>query len=431
MVQDKDKSHTQDDLIAGWLGGAVGILVSNPLEVLKVRLQTARVPGSRVGAGSRSAPPTTASSTASTSSIPSASSQHQSSSHPRTGLRSLWRSEGVKFMFAGAAGPILGLAFIDSAFFGGYGAVMQQLGQDRQDPTMLSRVFLAGAASGATCALLQTPIEVVKCRAQAERSPGQNGAKLGSFKIARLIAQKDGLRGFYIGGLMTACRDGISSGIFFWGYFVFRRLLRGEEPFRSASSLSIPPSSTIPDAPPPPSTGSFYTNGKIDKKEVGRILLAGGLAGSLSAVIPYPFDIIKTRLQTSNVESRAHPPTTSFAASPYTPLPPNSPLTVRQVASEIHHDGMTSVRYRYHSTIVYKVLSKFVFPTIGKEGGLHGRGIEDARADKWAVRILGLKGFLRGLKPTVASSFVGSGVTITTFEIALALMSDTKPVGTG
>lgn len=285
---------------------------------------------------------------------------------------------------------------------------------------------------------------------------------------------------------MTACRDGISSGIFFWGCtlihlhpevrtysfnaadFVFRRLLRGEEPFTSTSSR-IPPSSAIPDTPPPPSTGTFYKDGKLDKKEVGRILLAGGLAGSLSAVIPYPcvqfsrvtptrtdgsvvprFDIIKTRLQTSNVESRAHPPTTSFAASPYTPLPPNSPLTVRQVASEIHHDGMTSVRYRYHSTLVYKVLSKFIFPTIGSVGGIHGRGIEDARADKWAVRVLGLKGFLRGLKPTVASSFVGSGVTISrspppsltlshtddggcaaTFEIALALMSDSKPLGTG
>lgn len=59
-------------------------------------------------------------------------------------------------------------------------------------------------------------IEVVKCRAQAE-SFGKDGKKLGSFKISQKIWQTDGPRGFYIGGLMTACRDGISSGIFFWG----------------------------------------------------------------------------------------------------------------------------------------------------------------------------------------------------------------------
>lgn len=57
-------------------------------------------------------------------------------------------------------------------------------------------------------------IEVVKTRAQVESIPGK---KLGSFKIASQIARKEGLRGFYIGGLMTAVHDGISSGIFFFG----------------------------------------------------------------------------------------------------------------------------------------------------------------------------------------------------------------------
>lgn len=137
--------------------------------------------------------------------------------------------------------------------------------QDRQDPSDLHNVFIAGATSGGICALLQTPvrgpfalslafilcaggerltgqvqIEIVKCRAQAESSsshtstPAASSGKaqstiagaasssskapkerLGSFKIARLIWRKDGLRGFYIGGLMTATRDSISSGIFF------------------------------------------------------------------------------------------------------------------------------------------------------------------------------------------------------------------------
>lgn len=56
-------------------------------------------------------------------------------------------------------------------------------------------------------------IEVVKTRAQVESVPGK---KLGSFGIARQIARNEGLRGFYIGGLMTAVHDSISSGIFFW-----------------------------------------------------------------------------------------------------------------------------------------------------------------------------------------------------------------------
>ena len=100
--------------------------------------------------------------------------------------------------------------------------------------------------SGATCALLQTPvrpfpqvccflltltpqIEVVKCRAQIETLPrlvpsptlspslSSPPQKQGSYRIALRIAREQGLRGFYVGGLMTACHDGISSGVFFWG----------------------------------------------------------------------------------------------------------------------------------------------------------------------------------------------------------------------
>lgn len=41
------------------------------------------------------------------------------------------------------------------------------------------------------------------------------------------------------------------------------------------------------DSPPPP-IAIRSEEGKLNKTEVGRMLLAGGLAGSLSAVVPYP-----------------------------------------------------------------------------------------------------------------------------------------------
>lgn len=132
-----------------------------------------------------------------------------------------------------------------------------------------------------------------------------------------MIARKEGLRGFYIGGLMTAIHDGISSGIFFWSCeslrfcmlcrertdwsaledFVFRRLLRGEQPFTATTVPQAKPNCTttaLPDSPPVEASlasntaGKTFENGHVNKAEIGRILLAGGLAGALSAVIPYP-----------------------------------------------------------------------------------------------------------------------------------------------
>ncbi|BGP04114.1 mitochondrial carrier protein, family 25 [Rhodotorula toruloides] len=534
-----EKWDTTADLIAGWLGGAVGVLAGNPFEVLKVRLQThpsshgsppapkpASTSSPRVGKSSipplpspsfpfpppptplgatGAAPPLPAvaspikhtsstlmtpsptpsalSSSPAHTSNPSASS---SSSHTKVGLISLYRSEGIRFFFAGTAGPILGLAFIDSAFFGLYGRMMQALHQDRQDPNALSRVFASGATAGALCALLETPIEVVKTRAQVESVPGK---KLGSFRIASQIARKEGLRGFYIGGLMTAVHDGISSGIFFWGYFVFRRMLRGEDPFHAASAnAQPPPASTIesfaastassssssspssapawqsqpqPDTPAPIPSSSPPT---LSKTEILRILFAGGCAGALSALIPYPFDIVKTRLQTANFESRARSSPVNIGrggagfegrfTSNATPFHTrvgakqaaeavegiasasgtgagSGRMTVPSVFRGIHADGVASYRYRYPSTLVYQLLSTWVFPQRGAGAPGKEKTVLDPRAEKWALRVLGFKGFARGLRPTVVSSFVGSAATITTVEIALHFLGVSNGGGVG
>lgn len=97
------------------------------LEVLKVRLQTSAPTGSTAAAtgvassvnrvGRSSPAPSTLSAHPAVTTAPPPAGQ-------RPGLRALYRAEGVRFLFAGAAGPILGLAFIDSAFFGLYGRVM-------------------------------------------------------------------------------------------------------------------------------------------------------------------------------------------------------------------------------------------------------------------------------------------------------------------
>ncbi|KAH8928175.1 mitochondrial carrier [Atractiella rhizophila] len=334
----------RNDLIAGWLGGALGILLSNPFEVLKVRLQTLQTlnpshpPSTRVGAPSTHPRPRPSSSSCAPS-LPS------TSTSVVAGLRSLWRTDGYRFLYAGAAGPILGLALIDSAFFGIYGLGMKAMNQDREEPNHLGGVVLAGANAGGICALLQTPIEVVKCRAQAEESRHvsngelQDRKKLGSLGIARTIIRGEGIRGFYIGGLMTISRDAVSSGIFFGAYHYFRRVL-----------------------PSPESPSPLVASSKI--------LLSGGLAGAISALIPYPIDIIKTRLQVTKVSLSPAVPTSAETLS----LPPPQP-SVRQIARQIYREGLA-------------------------EGA-------------------GYMAFLRGLKPTLVSAFVGSAVTIGVFEAAV------------
>ncbi|GAA94025.1 uncharacterized protein L969DRAFT_92957 [Mixia osmundae IAM 14324] len=385
------------DFVAGWLGGALGILICNPLEVYKIRLQTSVPSSSRVGSGRLPASLPHQQSLTSSGEISSRVLLSQSTpiasgtsatltaarASVRPTLRALWEQEGWRFLTAGAAAPILGLAFIDSAFFGIYGRAMSQLSQDRQDPAMLSRVFVAGATAGACCALLQTPVEVVKCAAQAEPKPPPGRTALGTFGIARMIFARDGLRGFYVGGLVTGVRDSISSGIFFWAYFAIRRTLRGDKAFEPS------PTSSAQDSPASPTSPA----------ELGRILLSGAIAGTLAAVVPYPLDIVKTRLQVAGAQPHA---------------PNQAPkLSIRQVANQIYRESQQarSSGYTHNRTSWMFRLANLRYPT------------NELNRQQLYARITGLKGLARGLKPTMVSSAAGSAVTIGVFEVACYMLS--------
>lgn len=238
---------------------------------------------------------------------------------------------------------------------------------------------------------------------------------------------------------MTSIHDGVSSGIFFATYFVFRRLLRGEHPLHQGGIPATNPTSlaSSPSTIDPPEASPTHPG--MGKSEIARILLAGGLAGALSALIPYPFDIVKTRLQTANFESKARPSSSTSSTSSipsFTSTVSKSVvqkrLSIPSVFSQIYRDSIQSHRYRYRSTVPYSIFTSLFPPQQGNPANMiDGRPGPNPKAEKWTMRVLGLRGFGVGLRPTVVSSFVGSAATITTVEVALHLMGVNGGGGVG
>lgn len=447
-------SETTKDVIAGWIGGAAGILISNPLEVLKVRIQTnsSHISSDLTSlALSRSPSPVhhcvnyEYSSLALKYSIPPVdyvSNQSGIRNIPLThspsaaqlphfnstlnGLRGLWRQEGYRFLFAGAAAPILGLAFIDSFFFATYGKCMSVFGQDRERPEHLPYVFASGAFAGGCCALLQTPIEVIKCRAQAEHVNQTTGVKLGSYEISRKILRESGLRGFYLGGLMTGFRDSISSGIFFTSYAIIRGLLSSHSVQRESNDELTSYKKTESSSRSP--------------KEILQIMLAGALSGTISALLPYPLDIIKTRLQVNKLATSSnqtpsgsqaiHLAATDAMSSLHKHPPAGQNLTVAQIVKQIYSDGKQGMLPNAHRTRLYRLVDW----TVPQWAPLpQQKPNQPIRQDIWLVkrrrkvlrlslRLGGMMGFFRGLKPTLLSSFVGSGITMGIFEYVFEVL---------
>ena len=220
------------DFFAGYISGAVGIVVGNPLDIVKVRLQAG-------------------------STAPVADSSQAIGRTPAGLLR-------------GAAAPILGYGALNSLLYMSYNRSLNFLDPSIFDPTKLagvdlSKIWVAGAIGGLASWAVSAPSELVKCRVQL----GVDGHQ-SSWQVFRGVLAKDGIRGLYLGGVVTSLRDSIGYGFYFWSYELSKRLLlsRQADPFLAPTTVEV--------------------------------LLSGGIAGVVTWMSIYPLDAIKTRIQTQS-----------------------------------------------------------------------------------------------------------------------------------
>ncbi|CEJ82856.1 hypothetical protein VHEMI02901 [[Torrubiella] hemipterigena] len=213
------------DFWAGYASGAIGILVGNPMDIIKVRQQATnrqRVPG------------------------------------PRDSAMSL----------AGSAGPILGYGALNAILYVVYNrseaGINQCIGRDGG----LWSTWVAGAVGGLATWVVSTPTELVKCQAQVKVRRSGN-----SWDITKSIWQSQGIRGMFTGGTITALRDSIGYGFYFWSY-----------------KLMCNHWNTI--------TGLDESS----KSAAARTLTCGGIAGIVTWASVFPLDVIKTRVQTQPIQ---------------------------------------------------------------------------------------------------------------------------------
>lgn len=232
------------DFWAGYISGAVGIIVGNPLDLIKVRLQATHLTPSIVN----------------TPSTLSYASQFSSAGS----------------LIRGATAPILGYGALNALLFVSYNRASDFLNTNgREAPPNLWTTWLAGAIGGLATWAVSTPTELVKCRAQLSSSST-------SWTITKDIVKREGVRGLYFGGVITALRDSIGYGFYFWSYELTTRYMMSK--MRETGAQPLP------------------ENSKVGMEEAAKVLLCGGLAGVVTWASIFPLDVIKTRVQTQVLE---------------------------------------------------------------------------------------------------------------------------------
>ncbi|KAL0936720.1 mitochondrial carrier protein [Colletotrichum truncatum] len=268
------------DFWAGYVSGAVGIIIGNPLDLLKVRLQappTAPPPGQ----------------------IPAAA----ASSYVR-------HFETPASLVSGSAAPILGYGALNALLFVSYNRTEAALNSALNVKSSLWTTWIAGAVGGLATWVVSTPTELIKCRAQLSSPPAS------SWAITKDVWRAEGLRGLYFGGVVTALRDSVGYGFYFWSYELSTRWM-------GVATADSGPETNL-------------------REEAAKVLFCGGLAGIVTWVSIFPLDVIKTRVQTQAFQRS--PETTPLLATQGSEAPRRAGAI--QVAREAYREGGMKVFFR-------------------------------------------------------------------------------------
>lgn len=243
---------TLKDLTAGTVGGCAGIVAGQPLDTVKVRIQ----------------------------------SQNLSNPLYKNALDCFVktvRHEGPLALYKGMATPLLGNAPMQAVVFGAYGNMTRIL-DDYYPPAPkvtgvttrpeYGKLYAAGSWAGVIQCVIATPAELIKCKLQVQVGDGTGEANKGSGRVAykgpwdcaKQSIKKNGvMAGLFRGWWPTIWRDGPTYGLYFCTFEYFK-----------------------------------YTLGPKDdtKAGVAVCLFAGGMAGVATWLFTYPFDVVKSVVQT-------------------------------------------------------------------------------------------------------------------------------------
>lgn len=179
------------------------------------------------------------------------------------------KEEGFAGLYKGVQSPLVGLAVMNSVMFLAYGQSKVLIQNDPNMPLTIPQYLLAGALTGAVISFVEGPIDLFKSQIQVQLK-GESKYK-GVFDCARQIVGTYGIRGMYQGLGPTLLRDIPSNATYFGFYELTRKLM-------------AKPGQNVSDLP------------------AWKVMTAGGVGGFMYWTLTYPTDVIKSTIQTDNID---------------------------------------------------------------------------------------------------------------------------------
>lgn len=172
---------TINDFIAGGCAGITQVLIGQPLDIIKVRLQTSLTKMSSIEVA-----------------------------------KQIYHNEGPLAFYKGTISPLVGMSFAVANQLAGYEMakryIAKKIGGD--DKLTTKHLVIAGSVGGFFYSLIVSPMELFRIKMQVKGEISYNS----SVDAAVKIYKSQGLRGVFFGYNSTAVREIIGSGVWLGVY---------------------------------------------------------------------------------------------------------------------------------------------------------------------------------------------------------------------
>lgn len=179
MSIDNSWTRKAKDTASGFIGGAVQVLVGQPFDLVKVRLQTGQF------------------------------------SSPVEAVTQTLKNEGILAFYKGTTAPLIGVgACVSMQFYAFHETRRRILLYTSGTQLTYVQIYVAGAAAGLANSVISSPVEQLRILLQTQKTKLYNGP----IDAARKIAQANGPGGLFRGFTVTAIREAQAYGVWFLTY---------------------------------------------------------------------------------------------------------------------------------------------------------------------------------------------------------------------
>lgn len=201
MSVDDSLSRKVKDIAAGFVGGATQVLIGQPADLVKIRLQT-------------------------------------SSAHTTSGqvIRDVLKKEGIFAFYKGTLAPLFGVGVCVSLQFYGFHETKRQLLKQSGQSTLLlwPQTYIAGAAAGLVNTPVTAPVEQLRILSQS------NTKSTSLVETVKHIYTTRGIGGIYRGFNITLLREVQAYGVWFLTYELLIDYIRTTRGYARREDITTP-----------------------------------------------------------------------------------------------------------------------------------------------------------------------------------------------